>query len=31
MHHRTDAVNFVEPPDALLEALDAPVEQPLRR
>ncbi len=25
MHYRTDAVNFLEPPDAFLEALGAPV------
>jgi L-ascorbate metabolism protein UlaG (beta-lactamase superfamily) len=27
MHYRTDAVNFLEPPDAFLEALGAPVER----
>jgi L-ascorbate metabolism protein UlaG (beta-lactamase superfamily) len=27
MHYRTDAVNFLEPPDAFLEALGARVEQ----
>jgi L-ascorbate metabolism protein UlaG (beta-lactamase superfamily) len=27
MHYRTEAVNFLEPPDAFLEALGAPVER----
>ena len=27
MHYRTDAVNFLEPPDAFLEALGFPVER----
>jgi L-ascorbate metabolism protein UlaG (beta-lactamase superfamily) len=27
MHYRTDAVNFLDPPDAFLDALDAPVER----
>ena len=26
MHYRTGAVNFLDPPDAFLDALDAPVE-----
>ena len=26
VHYRTDAVNFLDPPDAFLDALDAPVE-----
>ncbi len=28
MHYRTDAVDFLDPPDAFLEALGAPVERP---
>jgi L-ascorbate metabolism protein UlaG (beta-lactamase superfamily) len=28
MHYRTDAVNFLEPPDAFLDALGAPVGRP---
>jgi L-ascorbate metabolism protein UlaG (beta-lactamase superfamily) len=27
MHYRTDAVDFLDPPDAFLEALGAPVER----
>ena len=28
MHYRTDAVNFLDPPDAFLDALGARVERP---
>jgi L-ascorbate metabolism protein UlaG (beta-lactamase superfamily) len=28
MHYRTAAINFLDPPEAFLEALGAPVEQP---
>jgi hypothetical protein len=27
MHYRTEAVSFLEPPDAFLDALGAPVER----
>jgi hypothetical protein len=27
MHYRTEAISFLEPPDAFLEALGAPVER----
>ncbi len=28
MHYRTPALNFLEPPDAFVDALGAPVERP---